>query len=124
MASHAICQDCRRPLARRLHCRPARRFRSRSTIRSSTGAIPEWDCPFDLGRFKGNTSWTIGAESRVYALTGRANGMAVSTKTRLDVLLVERGLFPSRERARAYILAGRVLINEQKVDKPGTAVAG
>jgi len=49
--------------------------------------------------------------------------MAAGTKTRVDVLLVERGLVPSRERARAYILAGRVLINEQKVDKPGTAVA-
>ncbi|MDE3188385.1 MAG: TlyA family RNA methyltransferase [Acidobacteriota bacterium] len=43
-------------------------------------------------------------------------------KTRVDVLLVERGLVPSRERARALILAGRVLVNEQKVDKPGTAV--
>jgi 23S rRNA (cytidine1920-2'-O)/16S rRNA (cytidine1409-2'-O)-methyltransferase len=41
----------------------------------------------------------------------------------LDLLLVERGLFPSRERARALILAGRVLVNEQKVDKPGTSVA-
>lgn len=50
--------------------------------------------------------------------------MTAVTKTRVDVLLVERGLVPSRERARAYILAGRVLINEQKVDKPGTAVAG
>lgn len=48
--------------------------------------------------------------------------MAAATKTRLDLLLVERGLAPSRERARAYILAGRVLANEQKVDKPGTAV--
>jgi len=37
---------------------------------------------------------------------------------------VERSLAPSRERARAYILAGRVLVNEQKVDKPGTTVAG
>jgi len=36
---------------------------------------------------------------------------------------VERGLAASRERARALILAGRVLVNEQKVDKPGTAVA-
>lgn len=44
-------------------------------------------------------------------------------KTRLDVLLVERGLAASRERARALILAGRVLANEQKVDKPGAAVA-
>jgi 23S rRNA (cytidine1920-2'-O)/16S rRNA (cytidine1409-2'-O)-methyltransferase len=44
-------------------------------------------------------------------------------KTRVDLLLVERGLAPSRERARAYILAGRVLVNEQKVDKPGANVA-
>jgi 23S rRNA (cytidine1920-2'-O)/16S rRNA (cytidine1409-2'-O)-methyltransferase len=45
-------------------------------------------------------------------------------KTRIDLLLVERGLVPSRERARALILAGRVLVREQKVDKPGTTVAG
>jgi len=44
-------------------------------------------------------------------------------KMRLDLLLVERGLAASRERARALILAGRVLVREQKVDKPGTAVA-
>ncbi len=44
------------------------------------------------------------------------------TKTRLDLLLVERGLASSRERARALILAGRVLVREQKIDKPGTAV--
>lgn len=37
--------------------------------------------------------------------------------------MVERGLVLSRERARALILAGRVLVREQKVDKPGTAVA-
>jgi 23S rRNA (cytidine1920-2'-O)/16S rRNA (cytidine1409-2'-O)-methyltransferase len=43
-------------------------------------------------------------------------------RTRIDLLLVERGLAPSRERARALILAGRVLVREQKVDKPGTAV--
>jgi 23S rRNA (cytidine1920-2'-O)/16S rRNA (cytidine1409-2'-O)-methyltransferase len=44
-------------------------------------------------------------------------------KMRVDILLVERGLVPSRERARAYILAGRVLAEEQKVDKPGTMVS-
>jgi 23S rRNA (cytidine1920-2'-O)/16S rRNA (cytidine1409-2'-O)-methyltransferase len=43
-------------------------------------------------------------------------------KTRIDVLLLERGLVPSRERARALILAGRVLVNEQKIDKPGASV--
>ena len=49
--------------------------------------------------------------------------MAAPKKTRLDLLLVERNLVPSRERARALILAGRVLVQEQKIDKPGVAVA-
>jgi len=43
-------------------------------------------------------------------------------KSRLDVLLAERSLVSSRERARALILAGRVLVAGQKVDKPGTNV--
>jgi len=44
-------------------------------------------------------------------------------KMRLDLLLVERELVTSRERARALILAGRVLVREQKVDKAGASVA-
>jgi len=44
-------------------------------------------------------------------------------KTRLDKLLLARALAPSRERAQALILAGRVLVNEQKIEKPGTQVA-
>jgi 23S rRNA (cytidine1920-2'-O)/16S rRNA (cytidine1409-2'-O)-methyltransferase len=44
-------------------------------------------------------------------------------KLRLDKLLVDRGHAASRERAQALILAGRVLVNEQKVDKPGAQVA-
>jgi 23S rRNA (cytidine1920-2'-O)/16S rRNA (cytidine1409-2'-O)-methyltransferase len=49
--------------------------------------------------------------------------MAAGVKrVRVDLLLVERGLVPSRERARAYILAGRVLVREQKIDKPGVTV--
>jgi 23S rRNA (cytidine1920-2'-O)/16S rRNA (cytidine1409-2'-O)-methyltransferase len=43
-------------------------------------------------------------------------------KTRLDKLVHARGLAPSRERAQALILAGRVLVNEQKLDKPGATV--
>ena len=44
-------------------------------------------------------------------------------KTRLDKLLVQRELARTRERAQALILAGRVLVNEQKVEKPGAAVS-
>jgi 23S rRNA (cytidine1920-2'-O)/16S rRNA (cytidine1409-2'-O)-methyltransferase len=43
-------------------------------------------------------------------------------KIRLDKLLVDRGQAQSRERAQALILAGRVLVNEQRIDKPGTAI--
>jgi len=43
-------------------------------------------------------------------------------KTRLDKLLVERRLAASRERAQALILAGKVLVNEQKIEKSGTTV--
>jgi len=45
-------------------------------------------------------------------------------KSRLDKLLLERGLAPSRQRAQALILAGRVLVNEQKAEKAGTNVEG
>jgi 23S rRNA (cytidine1920-2'-O)/16S rRNA (cytidine1409-2'-O)-methyltransferase len=44
-------------------------------------------------------------------------------KNRLDKLLVDQGHAASRERAQALILAGRVLVNEQKIDKPGADVA-
>jgi 23S rRNA (cytidine1920-2'-O)/16S rRNA (cytidine1409-2'-O)-methyltransferase len=43
-------------------------------------------------------------------------------KLRLDKLLVERGLAGSRERAQALILAGNVLVNEQKLEKAGAQV--
>ena len=44
-------------------------------------------------------------------------------KKRIDQLLVERGLAESRNQAQALVLAGSVLVNEQKVEKPGQAVA-
>jgi 23S rRNA (cytidine1920-2'-O)/16S rRNA (cytidine1409-2'-O)-methyltransferase len=43
-------------------------------------------------------------------------------KVRLDKLLVERGLTTSRERAQALILAGKVLVGGQKIEKAGTGV--
>jgi 23S rRNA (cytidine1920-2'-O)/16S rRNA (cytidine1409-2'-O)-methyltransferase len=43
-------------------------------------------------------------------------------KIRIDKLLVERGLVVSRERAQAVLIAGRVLVNGQKLEKAGTNV--
>lgn len=43
-------------------------------------------------------------------------------KERLDVLLVEKGFFPSREKARRTIMAGDVFVNSQREDKPGSKV--
>lgn len=43
-------------------------------------------------------------------------------KLRLDKLVVDRGLAASRERAQALILAGKVLLNDQKVEKAGAQV--
>jgi len=45
------------------------------------------------------------------------------SKERLDTLLVKRGLIVSRERAKACIMAGKVLVDGQKVDKAGTMFA-
>jgi 23S rRNA (cytidine1920-2'-O)/16S rRNA (cytidine1409-2'-O)-methyltransferase len=47
---------------------------------------------------------------------------AKNMKTRLDKLIFERGLTSSRERAQALIIAGKVLVAGQKVEKPGTSV--
>ncbi len=44
-------------------------------------------------------------------------------KARLDHLVVERGLAPSRERARALILAGHVTVDGEPVTKAGTAIS-
>jgi 23S rRNA (cytidine1920-2'-O)/16S rRNA (cytidine1409-2'-O)-methyltransferase len=47
--------------------------------------------------------------------------MAIN-KERLDVALVRLGVAPSRERARAIIMAGKVYVGDRMVDKPGTLV--
>jgi 23S rRNA (cytidine1920-2'-O)/16S rRNA (cytidine1409-2'-O)-methyltransferase len=46
-----------------------------------------------------------------------------SSRIRLDQLLVDRGLAESREKAKALVLAGAVLVAGQKADKPGHTVA-
>ena len=45
----------------------------------------------------------------------------MSNKTRLDMLLTERGLAESRQKAQAVIMSGLVYVDGQKADKPGGA---
>jgi len=47
----------------------------------------------------------------------------VKNKKRLDVVMVERGLAESRQKAQAVIMAGQVFVDDQKVDKAGAPVA-
>src|SRR5207237_9956910 len=47
----------------------------------------------------------------------------VAAKLRLDLVLVDRGLAPSRERGRGLILVGRVSVDGQVVSKAGAPVA-
>ncbi len=47
----------------------------------------------------------------------------MAEKQRLDIALYERGLAPSREKARAMIMAGEVSVDGHRVDKPGTRVS-
>ena len=48
--------------------------------------------------------------------------MEKKAKLRLDAYLTEQGLFETRSRAQAAIMAGQVLVDEMKIDKPGTSV--
>jgi len=43
-------------------------------------------------------------------------------KERLDVLLVQQGFYPSREKAKTSVMAGLVYVNKQISDKPGVSV--
>ncbi len=47
----------------------------------------------------------------------------MAERKRLDLLLVEQGLAASREQARRLIMAGAVVVNDQRLDKPGTLVS-
>ncbi|MBR1729545.1 MAG: TlyA family RNA methyltransferase [Selenomonadaceae bacterium] len=46
----------------------------------------------------------------------------MSNKERLDILLVEKNFFESRERAKRIIMSGKVLVDEKKIDKAGTLI--
>ena len=46
----------------------------------------------------------------------------MTAKTRLDLLVVERGLAATRSQARGLIMAGLILVDKERTDKPGTLV--
>lgn len=46
----------------------------------------------------------------------------MSSKERLDILLVNRGLFESREKAKAAIMAGQIFMDTTRIDKAGTKI--
>ena len=81
-------------------------------------------CDFWLGlRRCVNTSTARILYCRVAGEKQAKNAFSVpKMKLRIDKLLLERGLTESRERAQALILAGRVLVNGQKVEKSGASV--
>ncbi|GAB7386839.1 TlyA family rRNA (cytidine-2'-O)-methyltransferase [Bacillaceae bacterium] len=49
--------------------------------------------------------------------------MAMAKKERIDVILVEKGWFASREKAKAAIMAGLVFVDRERVDKPGAKIS-
>src|SRR2546421_12140171 len=61
---------------------------------------------------------------RRFATRGLADAaILLPPRTRLDIALVDRGLVPTRERARALILAGQVTVDGHVVSKAGAPVA-
>src|SRR5215212_6237400 len=53
---------------------------------------------------------------------GPGTGQGSSVKQRLDILMVERGLAPTRTQAQALIMAGQVSANGRRLEKPGQSV--
>ena len=49
--------------------------------------------------------------------------MSTTSKQRLDIILVNKGLALSREKAKRIILSGVVRVDGQMVDKPGTLIS-
>ena len=47
----------------------------------------------------------------------------MTPKTRLDLFVVQKGLAVSRQRAQSMIMAGKVMVNDQLIDKPGRQVS-
>src|SRR2546425_12019210 len=68
--------------------------------------------------------WAVATATPVRRTLRQVAFRAVSTKIRLDALLAERGVFPSRSRAAASVIAGEVLLGagRERARKPGQLV--
>jgi 23S rRNA (cytidine1920-2'-O)/16S rRNA (cytidine1409-2'-O)-methyltransferase len=64
----------------------------------------------------------VATRSKPPARSSRDVSLKKPGKERIDLLIVERALAPSRERAQALLLAGQVRVNGAKVDKAGTRI--
>jgi 23S rRNA (cytidine1920-2'-O)/16S rRNA (cytidine1409-2'-O)-methyltransferase len=71
------------------------------------------------------TAQTAPRRSRPPSSEGRDRSIisSMTEKQRIDTILHQRGLAPSREKARAMIMAGEVTVNGAVIDKPGTRIA-
>src|SRR5690554_326056 len=59
---------------------------------------------------------------RFVPFPGRRYSMQDTRRERIDLLLVQKGLVGSREKAKRLIMAGLVFVDQQRVDKPGTMI--
>src|SRR5437868_1987288 len=63
------------------------------------------------------------AQAEVSGAARKKKSARPGKKIALATLLVERGLFEQIDEAKRWIMAGKVLVNEQRLDKPGMKVS-
>ncbi len=81
--------------------------------------MDEWDSSGASGSL--GMTWLLSLDDcSLLMAMGKVHPMAIHRK-RLDDVLVERGLAPTRARARALIMAGKVMVDERREDKAGHA---
>jgi 23S rRNA (cytidine1920-2'-O)/16S rRNA (cytidine1409-2'-O)-methyltransferase len=92
---------------------------SKSSARCSSEKLISKDC-----LFKGALSYKLLTINVVTGISSNVAGQPIpsNTRARLDQVMVERGLCPSREKAKRAIMAGQVTINDQRAHKPSDTV--
>ncbi len=82
------------------------------------GELPDDSATDDLVAGKSGAGKSAAGKSEA----GEKQKIKKPKKVRIDILITELGLVKSRQRAQALIMAGRVTVNEQRIDKAGTRV--